>query len=187
MFEVIRVAGLRSALSGAPAPCRLSRARHDQGKVRLDVAIAVALGVTAWSMWAAVRAQCDLFGIAASDPTFYRLFAALTADAATADADARLLSPLRHGDKMFGVDDQRHTAIRGRQGACRLHTAASRGRRIVLSPETAAEAGRPSQASDASTCWRGRGDDAVVRYYRRSTNDAVYHVHSLLPNIICRP
>jgi hypothetical protein len=61
-------------------------ARHDPGKVLLDVAIAVALGGDCLADVAAVRAQRDLFGVAASDPTVCRLFATLTADPASADA-----------------------------------------------------------------------------------------------------
>ena len=44
MIEAIRIIGLRPALSCALAPWRAGRARHDPGKVLLDVAIALALG-----------------------------------------------------------------------------------------------------------------------------------------------
>lgn len=84
--EMIRVAGLRPVLSRALRPWRSARARHDPGKVLLDVAIAVALGGDCLADVAAVRAQRDLFGVVASDPTVCRLFAALAADAASADA-----------------------------------------------------------------------------------------------------
>jgi hypothetical protein len=60
-------------------------ARHDPGKVLLDVAIALALGGDCLADVAAVRAQRDLFGMVASDPTVCRLFATLSADAVTAD------------------------------------------------------------------------------------------------------
>ena len=71
------------------------RARHDPGKVLLDVAIAVALGGDCLADVAAVRAQRDLFGMVASDPTVSRLFAALAADAATADAAVAALRSAR--------------------------------------------------------------------------------------------
>lgn len=93
--ETIRVAGLRAALSRALAPWRPMRARHDPGKVLLDVAIAVALGGDCLADVAAVRAQRDLFGVAASDPTVCRLFATLTADPASADAAVAALRSAR--------------------------------------------------------------------------------------------
>jgi hypothetical protein len=93
--ETIRVAGLRPALSKALSAWCLSRARHDPGKVLLDVAIAVALGGDCLADVAAVRAQRDLFGGVASDPTVSRLFAALAVDAATTDAAVAALRGAR--------------------------------------------------------------------------------------------
>ena len=93
--EMIRVAGLRPALSTALGPWQSARARHDPGKVLLDVAIAVALGGDCLADVAAVRAQRDLFGVVASDPTVSRLFAALAADAASADAAVAALRSAR--------------------------------------------------------------------------------------------
>ncbi len=95
--ETIRVAGLRLALSRALRPWQAARARHDPGKVLLDVATAVALGGDCLADVAAVRAQHDLFGIVASDPTVSRLFAALTVDATTADAVVAALRSVHAG------------------------------------------------------------------------------------------
>jgi hypothetical protein len=78
--EAIRVAGLDRGLSRALAPWRPDRAVHDPGKVLLDVATAVALGGDCLADLAAVRAQPEVFGSVASDPTVSRLFADLAAD-----------------------------------------------------------------------------------------------------------
>lgn len=59
---------------------RPRRARHDPGKVLLDVATAVALGGDCLADVAAVRSQPEVFGAVASDPTVSRVFAALAAD-----------------------------------------------------------------------------------------------------------
>jgi hypothetical protein len=97
MVEAIRIVGLRPALSGAMARWRAGRARHDPGKVLLDVAIALALGGDCLADVAAVRAQRDLFGMVASDPTVCRLFATLSADAVTADRAVAALRLARAG------------------------------------------------------------------------------------------
>jgi len=78
--EAVRVAGLDRGLAAALVPWRQDRARHDPGKVLLDVATAVALGGDCLADLAAVRAQPVVFGDVASDPTVSRLFAALAND-----------------------------------------------------------------------------------------------------------
>lgn len=87
--EAIRVAGLDRALSQALSPWRSDRVVHDPGKVLLDVATAVALGGDCLADVAAVRAQPELFGRVASDPTVSRLFATLAADVDDAVAAIR--------------------------------------------------------------------------------------------------
>jgi hypothetical protein len=81
LLEAARVAGLGRVLSEALAPWRAARATHDPGKVLLDVASAVALGGDCLADVAVVRAQPDLFGAVASDPTVSRVIARLAADA----------------------------------------------------------------------------------------------------------
>lgn len=76
----VRVCGLDRALSRELAPWRSARATHDPGKVLIDLATAVALGGDCAADLAVVRAQPDLFGTVASDPTVSRLVAALAAD-----------------------------------------------------------------------------------------------------------
>lgn len=78
--EAIRVAGLDRGLAAALAPWRPARATHDPGKVLLDVATAVALGGDCVADVAAVRAQPEVFGPVASDPTISRLVASLAVD-----------------------------------------------------------------------------------------------------------
>ena len=87
--EAIRVAGLDRGLSAALAPWRPTRARHDPGKVLLDLATAVALGGDCLADIAAVRAQPTMFGSVASDPTVSRLFTALAGDVDEAVAAVR--------------------------------------------------------------------------------------------------
>jgi hypothetical protein len=45
------VLGLDAALSAALAPWRRPLARHDPGKIVLDLAISLAMGGIAWPMW----------------------------------------------------------------------------------------------------------------------------------------
>jgi hypothetical protein len=78
--QTARLAALRPALSRALGPWRGQRALHDPGKVLLDVAMAVALGGDCLADVAVVRAQPQVFGPVASDPTVSRLIAALAAD-----------------------------------------------------------------------------------------------------------
>ena len=83
------VCGLAGALSAALAPWRGRRATHDPGKVLLDVATAVALGGDCLADVAVVRAQPEVFGPVASDPTVSRLVAALAGDVDAAIAAIR--------------------------------------------------------------------------------------------------
>lgn len=78
--QSVRVSGLQRAMSMALAPWRSGRATHDPGKVLIDVAAAVALGGDCLADVAVVRAQPDLFGLVASDPTVSRVIAAVAAD-----------------------------------------------------------------------------------------------------------
>jgi hypothetical protein len=82
--RTIRLSGLDRSLSVGLARWRGRRARHDPAKVLLDLAIAVALGGDCAADLAVLRAQCEVFGPVASDPTVSRLIAALAADVETA-------------------------------------------------------------------------------------------------------
>lgn len=78
--RTIAVSGLSRSLSAALSGWRSPRAAHDPGKVLLDVATAVALGGDCLADIAVVRAQPEVFGPVASDPTVSRLIAALAGD-----------------------------------------------------------------------------------------------------------
>ena len=78
--QTVRLSGLAGELSTALGSWRPARAVHDPGKVLLDVATAVALGGDCVADVAAVRAQPEVFGSVASDPTISRVFASLAAD-----------------------------------------------------------------------------------------------------------
>jgi hypothetical protein len=80
LVETARVSGLGRELSSALRRWRRPRAEHDPGKVVLDVALAIALGGDCLADLAVVRAQPELFGAVASDPTVSRLIDTLAGD-----------------------------------------------------------------------------------------------------------
>jgi hypothetical protein len=84
LIETARVVGLDRALRERLAPWRAVRSTHDPGKVVLDLAVAIALGGDCLADLAVVRAQRDLFGQVASDPTVSRLVGRLAEDAESA-------------------------------------------------------------------------------------------------------
>lgn len=77
LVETVRTSGLDTAVSAAMAPWRKPRTVHDPGKILLDVALAVALGGDCLADIGMVRAEPDVFGPVASDPTVSRLVDAL--------------------------------------------------------------------------------------------------------------
>jgi hypothetical protein len=79
LVETVRKCGLDTAISTALAPWRKSRTVHDPGKVLLDVALGVALGGDCLADVAMLRAEPDVFGPVASDPTVSRLIDTLAA------------------------------------------------------------------------------------------------------------
>jgi DDE family transposase len=89
LVAAARVTGLARELSAALAPWRASRSLHDPGKVVLDLAVAIALGGDCLADVAVVRAQPELFGPVASDPTVSRLIDVLAADVEVAVAAIR--------------------------------------------------------------------------------------------------
>lgn len=81
LTETIRTTGLDRALSQALSPWRRPLAVHDPGKIMLDLAVMLAVGGDALSDIATLRAEPDVFGRVASDPTVSRMITALAEDA----------------------------------------------------------------------------------------------------------
>src|SRR4051794_41900424 len=83
------VSGLARGLSEVLAPWRADRSVHDPGKTVLDLAVAVALGGDCLADIAGLRAQPELFGQVASDPTVSRLIETLAQQPGAAIAALR--------------------------------------------------------------------------------------------------
>ena len=80
LTETARAVGLDQALSAALAPWRSPNAVHDPAKVLLDLAVTLAVGGDCLADIAVLRAEPDLFGRVASDPTVSRTIDRLAAD-----------------------------------------------------------------------------------------------------------
>ncbi|MBA3279539.1 MAG: IS1380 family transposase [Geodermatophilaceae bacterium] len=81
LVETIRASGLDAALSAALASWRKPAARHDPAKVITDLALTLALGGDCLADIGLLRAEPDVFGLVASDPTVSRTIDTLAADA----------------------------------------------------------------------------------------------------------
>ncbi len=77
LLHTLRVTGLDAALSTSLQRWRSSRAVHDPGKIVADLAVSLALGGDCLADVALLRAQPELFGPVASDPTVSRLITRL--------------------------------------------------------------------------------------------------------------
>ncbi len=73
LLQTGQVSGLTAGLSQGLSPWRAGRSVHDPGKMVLDLAVSIALGGDCLADAAVVRAQPELFGAVASDPTISRL------------------------------------------------------------------------------------------------------------------
>jgi hypothetical protein len=89
LLKSAQVSGLAMELSRALGPWRTARSVHDPGKAVLDLAVTIALGGDCLADAAVLRAQPELFGAVASDPTISRLIDALGEDSAAAVAAIR--------------------------------------------------------------------------------------------------
>src|SRR3954462_7192450 len=73
LLRTAEAVGLTTALSEAVRPWRRPLARHDPGKILLDLAISLAVGGDCLADVAQLRAAPEVFGPVASDPTVSRL------------------------------------------------------------------------------------------------------------------
>ena len=89
LLQTAAVSGLAVGLSHALGSWRPARAVHDPGKTVLDLAVAIALGGDCLADVAVLRAQPQLFGAVASDPSISRRIDALGVDSAAVIAAIR--------------------------------------------------------------------------------------------------
>jgi len=89
LVETARTTGLDRELSRLLGRWRRPGARHDPGKVVLDLAVALAVGGDCLADIAVLRSEPRVFGPVASDPTVSRTITALAGDAPRALAAIR--------------------------------------------------------------------------------------------------
>jgi hypothetical protein len=89
LLQTAQVSGVARALSQQLGSWRAARSVHDPGKAVLDLAVTIALGGDCLADAALLRAQPELFGAVASDPTISRLIDALGDDPGAAIAAIR--------------------------------------------------------------------------------------------------
>jgi hypothetical protein len=85
LLRTAETVDLGVALSSVVARWRRPAARHDPGKVLLDLAVSLAVGGDCLADLAQLRAAPEVFGPVASDPTVSRLIDTLAADAPAAE------------------------------------------------------------------------------------------------------
>ena len=175
LVQTARVTGLDAGLSRALSPWRRPHAVHDPGKIVADLAVAVALGGDCLADVALVRAQPQLFGPVASDPTVSRLV-----DTLAGDVEAAV------------------TAIRGVRAAARAKAWAARrpvaGRQAVIDLDATLITAHTEKQGATPTFKRGFGFHpllafadhgaggtgeplaAVLRPGKATPNDAAAHI-----------
>lgn len=89
LLRTAALSGLAGGVSDRLSRWRGQGAAHDPSKVVLDLAVAVALGGDCLADVAVLRAQPELFGLVASDPTVSRQVETLAADSEAAVAAIR--------------------------------------------------------------------------------------------------
>ena len=95
LLRAAEAVGLDTALAQALEPWRRPMARHDPGKILLDLAVSLAVGGDCLADLAQLRAAPEVFGPVASDPTVSRLIDTLAAETPAALASARATARAR--------------------------------------------------------------------------------------------
>jgi hypothetical protein len=164
LLSTARVSGLARALSEGLAPWRAARSVHDPGKTVLDLAVAIALGGDCLADIGVVRAQPELFGPVASDPTVSRLVDALAEqpqEAISAIRTARAAARARvwsHRTPFIEGTDERQVVVDLDATLIGAHSANSTGRRNTLITEVL-----DGTTEEADAAGAGRGATAVGR------------------------
>ena len=86
LTQTLRATGLTTELSRALAPWRKQFARHDPGKILTDLALMLAVGGDCLADVATLRAEPEVYGPVASDPTISRLLTTLAGDVDKAES-----------------------------------------------------------------------------------------------------
>ncbi len=84
LIETVKALGMPKALSAALGPWRKPFARHDPGKIVLDLVLSLAMGGDCLADVDRLRTQPGVFGAVASDPTVSRLIKDLGGDSTAA-------------------------------------------------------------------------------------------------------
>jgi hypothetical protein len=110
LTQTLTVTGLGAGLSKALALWRKPLAVHDPAKVVCDLAVTLALGGDCLADIALLRAEPDVYGLVASDPTVSRTVAVLAADApaALAAIDAARADARRRAWSLAGSNAPDH-------------------------------------------------------------------------------
>ncbi len=109
LMQTAAVSGLVAGLLEQLARWRKPLAVHDPAKMILDIAVAIAAGGDCLGDVALLRAQPELFGPVASDPTISRMFEALAVDvdgAIAAIRTARAAARANVWDRRSPLTDQ---------------------------------------------------------------------------------
>jgi hypothetical protein len=161
LVETARRIGLDAALSAALGPWRKPRAVHDPGKVLLDLALATALGGDCLADVAMLRAEPEVFGPVASDPTVSRLIDALAA------AGPRALAAIRRA----------RAEARGRAWQLAGAAAPDAGGQVTVDIDGVLVLAH-SEKEDAAATWKKTFGGGLLRPGNAGSNTAADHIEA---------